>query len=341
MRAEVEVLEPGLLTSVQDPFGRPGWRRYGVPVTGAADAFSARLANRLVGNPDAATLLEVTLLGPTLRLTAPAAVGLAGADLGAEVDRVPLAPGRAMRVRAGATIRFGSARRGLRAYLAFAGGIAEPIVLGSRATDLRSGFGGHEGRRLAAGDRLMLGDARQRPLLRRARSLTDAPEGPIRVTKGPHVDRFAAGALDAILATKWTVRVDSDRAGVRLDGAPLVHADPSSAEIAPVGLPLGAIQVPADGRPILALVDRPVTGGYPVIACIARADVARVAQLGAGAEVRFAVVDVATAVAALRAREAELDDLEAADPPDEHAHGEPDAGDAEADTDAGWAGSLD
>ncbi|MGH2357650.1 MAG: biotin-dependent carboxyltransferase family protein [Candidatus Limnocylindria bacterium] len=322
--AAVEVLEPGLLTTVQDATGRPAWRRYGVPVSGAADPFSARLANRLVGNPDDAALLEITLLGPTLRFAAPVAIALAGADLGASLDQRPLHPRVAVRTDAGTTLRFSGSDRGARSYLAFGGGVDVPVVLGSRATDLRSGFGGFDGRALRAGDRLLLGSSGGMPLLR-ARTPLDR-DGAIRVLAGPHPNRFATDALDRLSATAWTVSPAADRAGVRLEGEPIRHASRDAAEVAPMGLPLGAIQVPPDGQPIVMLADRPVTGGYAVLACVARADIGRVAQLVTGDVVRFGLVTPHAALAALRDRDAALAALAAvaSDP-----------------ADSAWAGSLE
>lgn len=305
--AAVEVLEPGLLTSVQDATGRPGWRRYGVPVSGAADPFSARLANRLVGNPDDAALLEITLLGPTLRFAAPVAIALVGADLGARLSERPLTTNAAIRAASGSVLRFDGPGRGARAYLALAGGIDVEPILGSRSTDLRSGFGGFEGRALRTGDRLLLGSSGGMPLLR-ARTPLDR-DGAVRVLAGAHPNRFASDALDRLCATAWTVSPAADRAGVRLEGEPIRHASRDAAEVAPMGLPLGAIQVPPDGRPIVMLADRPVTGGYAVLACVARADIGRVAQLVTSDMVRFGLVTPHGALAALRERDAALADL--------------------------------
>jgi KipI family sensor histidine kinase inhibitor len=277
---EIKVLEGGLLTTVQDPFGRPGWRRYGVQAAGALDPDAAATANRLAGNPAAAALLEITVLGPTVRLATPARVGLAGADLGAVIDGRALAPGSSA---VGSQIHFGGRRSGARAYLAVAGGIAVPSVLGSRSTDLRSGFGGFEGRALRAGDRLPIGvgdDAQPT-----ARPAAPVRFGPIHVLPGPHPDRFSAGALERLCETEWTASSRADRMAYRLDGPPIERQEMS--ELPSLGLPLGAVQVPPDGGPIVMLADRPVTGGYPVIACVARADIGRVAQLLPGDPVRF------------------------------------------------------
>lgn len=312
----IEVLEPGSLTSVQTARGRPGWRHLGVPVGGAADAWSARLANRLVGNPDDAALLEITLVGPTLALQAALRVALAGSPFEAWIDGVALPPFAAREVVAGSTVRIGGGA-GARAYLAFGGGIEVEPVLGSAATDLRTGFGGHEGRALRAGDTLAVG-----PALGTPRRWTGMREpGAIRIVAGPHADRLAT---DALTRAAWTVSPAADRTGVRLDGDPLTASD---AEVPSMGLPLGAVQVPPDGRPIVMLADRPVTGGYPVPACVIGADVGRVAQLRPGDALRFASVTLAEARRANRRSEEALAALEDVDaPPDDE---------------LGWAGALE
>lgn len=312
----IEILEPGLLTSVQTAWGRRGWRHLGVPVGGAADAWSARLANRLVGNADDAALLEITLAGPTLRLRVAARLAATGSPFELSVDGMAMPPFAARDLRAGSTLRVGHGD-GARAYLAFGGGIVVEPVLGSAATDLRTGFGGYDGRALQAGDALALG-----PRAGAARRWSGArPSGPIRIVAGPHADRLAAGALTA---GAWTVSPAADRAGVRLDGDPLA---PDGAEVKSTGLPVGAVQVPPDGRPIVMLADRPVTGGYPVPACVIGADIGRVAQLRPGDELRFASVSMVQAREANRRAEEELAALvDAGAPPDDE---------------LGWAGALE
>ena len=312
----IEVLEAGAMTSVQTAVGRPGWRHLGVPVGGAADAWSARLANRLVGNLDDAALIEVTLVGPALRFEAPTTIALTGADFDARIDGLPLPPFVGRPVRAGSMLQIGVGE-GARAYLAFSGGIRVQSVLGSMSTDLRSGFGGHDGRALRAGDRLAVGSASA--TARRWTGRTAA--GPIRIVRGPHHELMSA---DALVRASWVVGTEADRTGVRLDGQPLTG---SVREVASMGLPIGAIQVPPDGRPIVMLADRPVTGGYPVPACVIRADIGRVAALRTGDRVTFASVSPEEARDALREMEDQLAALD-------------DAG-APPDDELGWAGALD
>ena len=309
----IEVLEPGTLTSVQTAGGRPGWRHLGVPAGGAADPWSARLANRLVGNPDDAALLEVTLRGPSLRFRNTTAVALTGAAFDATLDHLPLPANVGRRVRSGSLLRIGLGD-GARAYVAVGGGIAVVKVLGSAATDLRTGFGGLDGRALQAGDRLMFGT----PTDRIRRSDGEKHIGPIRIVPGPHA------GIGPLVARAWTVGSEADRTGVRLDGLSLAG---DRSEVPSMGLPLGAIQVPPDGRPIVMLADRPVTGGYPVPACVVRADIGRVAALRPGDEVTFASVSLEEARRAMRQAEDELVALaDAGAPPDDE---------------LGWAGAIE
>ena len=310
----IEVIGAGALTSVQTARGRPGWRLLGVPVGGAAGPWRARLANRLVGNADDAALLEVTLTGPSLRFEAATTVALAGATFDATVDGLPMPSSVGRHARPGSVLRIRSGD-GARCYLAVAGGILVEPMLGSASTDLRTGFGGHQGRALQVGDRLTCG-----PPSGVARHWTGHRRhvGPIRIVAGPHE---GAARLEAIT---WAVGIDADRAGVRLDGGS-VSIDPP--EVSSMGLPVGAIQVPQDGRPILMLADRPVTGGYPVPACVIRADIGRVAALRPGDHVRFASVSMEEARDALRVAEDELAALD-------------DAG-APPDDELGWAGAIE
>ncbi|MCV0402404.1 MAG: biotin-dependent carboxyltransferase family protein [Chloroflexi bacterium] len=311
----IEVVEPGALTSVQTPGGRPGWRHLGIGVGGAADPWSARLANRLVGNRDDDALLEVTVTGPTLRFGAPSAVAVTGSRFGASLDGVPIPRGAGRPVRAGSVLRMGRGS-GARAYVAVAGGIEVPTVLGSRATNLRSGFGGHAGRALRAGDRLEIG----RPGGSLYRWAAEWPGGAVRVV--PALD---GAGLSELLEDEWTVSGQADRTGVRLDG-PRIRLQPP--EVVSMGLPLGAIQIPPDGRPIVMLGERPVTGGYPVPACVIRADIGHMAQLRPGGRVRFTEVTREVALESWAEIERRLEALEEVASPDP--------------TDEGrWAGALE
>lgn len=301
----VRVIDAGLLTTIQDAHGRPGLGRFGVPPGGAMDADAADLANRLVGNRGDAAVLEITLQGPILAWDAPALVGLAGADLGAEAEHLRLAPGHAHHLAAGAVLAFrwtGDAERGARAYLAVEGGFPIEPILGSTSTDRRSGFGGFAGRELRDGDRLHFRAGTPGPLrslVRADRPAEDRPADPsatveIRLVPVPaDPDWFGSEALPTLLDVSWTVTGDSDRNGIRLGGGARIPV--LTGRIASLGVPVGSVQVPASGEPIITMVDGPVTGGYPVMGVVPRLDHGRLAQLPPGAAVRFRAVDVGAA----------------------------------------------
>jgi antagonist of KipI len=287
---EVRVLEPGFLTTVQDARGRPGMGRFGIPPGGALDARSARVANRLVGNTSDEAILEITLQGPVLHWTTGAHIGLAGADLGAVADGIRLVPGTSYRLVAGSALAFDGPRSGARAYLAVEGGFVIDPVLGSRSTYVRSSFGGFEGRPLRAGDALRFAA----PVSTLLRSVSGTPveaSGPIRFVPAPRaLGWFGAEAVNAFCATDWAVASDSDRSGIRLTGGRLTSM---TGRVASLGLPVGAIQVPPDGEPIVTMADGPVTGGYPVLGVIPRFEHGRMAQAPPGTTLRFRRISVA------------------------------------------------
>ncbi|MET8305542.1 biotin-dependent carboxyltransferase family protein [Micromonospora sp. NPDC005173] len=278
--AEIEVLRAGPLTTVQD-LGRPGWAHLGVPRSGALDPAALRLANRLVGNPERAAGLEITLTGCVLRLTRATTVAVTGAEVPVRAGDRPGDAGRPLTVPAGTVLRIGPARRGVRSWLAVAGGIDVPPVLGSRATDTLSGLGPPP---LRDGDRLPLGEPFGEPA---PVDLTVGPAPPpelhLTLRPGPRDDWFTPTALDRLLGAAYTVSPVSNRVGARLAGAPLPRA--VAGELPSEGIVLGAVQVPADGQPLIFLADHPTTGGYPVIGVVT--DVTPLAQARPGTTVRF------------------------------------------------------
>jgi KipI family sensor histidine kinase inhibitor len=289
----IEVVRPGPLATVQD-LGRPGFGHLGVPRAGAADQASLRLANRLVGNPDGAAGLELTLGRAALFFHRAARVALTGAPAAVTVtgpdgsEQAGAEPAAMFEVPAGGTVRVGAPAAGLRSYLAVRGGIDVPPVLGSRSADLLSGLGPPP---LRAGDLLPVGApgpaAAARPADGPRAAVLPAAGQPaeLRVIPGPRDDWFAAGALDLLCGGTYVVTTSSDRTGLRLDGPalPRAHGD----ELPSEGVVTGALQVPPGGRPILLLADHPVTGGYPVIAVVASADIGLAGQLRPGAKIRF------------------------------------------------------
>jgi antagonist of KipI len=303
----LSVVKPGMLTTVQDT-GRWGFQSSGVPVAGPMDPISHRLANALAGNGRDAALLEITLLGPELEFEDERLVAVAGADFELALDGRRLPAGAPFTVSAGSRLRFGARRSGARAYLAVSGGIAVTPVLGSRATHLISRMGGVAGRALSAGDRLPLGAGSPLGSVLApgtgARYPTQEPvpgTAVLRVLPGPQADYFAAGALDVLQSATYTVAADSDRMGFRLEGPRLTHA--RGADIISDATPLGVLQVPASGLPILLMADRQTTGGYPKIATVITADLAVAGQLAPGDTIMFRVCTPRDAMAALIALE--------------------------------------
>ncbi|RSS33665.1 biotin-dependent carboxyltransferase family protein [Streptomyces sp. WAC08241] len=281
----VDVVRPGALTTVQD-LGRPGYAHLGVVRSGALDPAVVRLANRLVGNAEGAAVLETTVDGCAVRARCAVTVAVGGAPCPVRVDGRPAAWGTAVRVAAGAVVEVGTAARGLRAYVAFGGGIEVEPVLGSRSTDLLSGLGPAP---LARGTVLPLGTDTA------VRVPVDAPPWPgppdalvLRVRLGPRDDRFTPGALRTLATRAYRVSPASNRIGLRLEGPALERAVPG--ELASEGMVLGAVQVPPDGRPVVFLADHPTTGGYPVVGVVREADLGAAAQAVPGTTVRFVPV---------------------------------------------------
>jgi biotin-dependent carboxylase-like uncharacterized protein len=282
----LHVVRAGPLTTVQD-LGRPGLAHLGIPRSGALDRPALRLANRLVGNPDTAAGLEVTLTGAVFRPDSPVTVAITGAPAGVSVSGEPVGSGHPVQVAAGALVKLGPARSGVRSYLAVAGGIDVPPVLGSRATDTLSGLGPapvRDGDLLPVGRAPADGFAADPGTATRDGSAFRG-EAPLRVILGPRHDRFTAAAVDTFLASTYTVSPLSNRIGVRLNGPPLARQ--VAEELPSEGVVLGAVQVPANGEPLVFLADHPTTGGYPVIAVVAEADLPVLAQARPGARIRF------------------------------------------------------
>lgn len=274
------VEKPGSLTLIED-LGRAGHAHLAVPRSGAADRPACMRANRRVGNADNAAVLEMTLLGARLRFEVDALVALAGADMDARLDEASLAPESAVAVRAGQVLACGAARRGVRAYLAVAGGIEAPLLLGSRSHDLLSGLGPAP---LCAGDRLAVGATRGTPRAVTAPpAIVDTPA--LRFVPGPRDDWFTPEALRALGGAPYTVSPDSNRIAIRLVGAVLARA--RQGELPSEGLVPGAIQVPGNGQPVVMLADHPTTGGYPVIGVVLPEDLWALAQVPPGGAVRF------------------------------------------------------
>ena len=323
--AFLRVIAPGMLTTVQDR-GRWGWQSRGVPVAGPMDPYSHRLANTLVGNHRDSATLEVTIVGPEVEFEDARIAAVTGAEFEVAVDGRPAPLNSSFAVSAGSVLRFGHRARGARAYLGVAGGIASPRVLDSRATHLPSQMGGIDGRPLRAGDVVPLGQ-RGRVSFPAASAGQNAPgsflsspqrmrpvpflpdaQATVRILPGPQADRFAPDALDVLQSAPYVLDAASNRMGFRLHGPHLRHA--GEAEMLSDATPLGVLQVPSAGEPILLMADRPATGGYPSLATVISADIRLAGQLAPGNAIVFVVASMREAMAALIAQEQTLMALE-------------------------------
>ena len=327
-RSEITVLKPGVLASVQD-LGRHGHRQLGVCPGGALDALALTLANRLVGNAADAAGLELTLGNCSLRFAQDTRIALAGDDFEARIDGVSLNPLWSVPVRAGQTLTLGGANRhrgkaGLRSWLAAAGGIDVPLLLGSRSTDLKAGFGGLDGRVLRKGDTLALGPSALTSEQREARAF--GVRGPaqwepqaaaesadltvLRVLPGPEAHQYSESVRARFQAAHWRITPQSNRMGSRLDGPALQReavGDMLSSAVIP-----GTVQVPPSGQPIVLMGDAQTTGGYPRIAVVIRADLWKLAQAPLGGRLQLVAVDAAQALATWQAQRRHLAEIEAA-----------------------------
>ena len=297
------IVRPGMLTTVQD-LGRWGYQHLGVPVGGPMDWYSHRLANRLVGNPDGAAALEITLLGPELTASSDVLCAITGAHFEVTCGEAAVAMNASFVLPRGQRLRFRGRSAGARGALAVAGGIDVEELLGSRATSLISRMGPFGGRALAAGDVLPVGT--RPPLERPAGRPLTLPRGGcrLRVMLGPHDGRFTAEAVSAFTSTRFVVTHESNRMGYRLDGAVLAQSD--GTDMLSDATPIGSLQVPPSGLPILLMADRQTTGGYPKIATVITADLPSAGQLAPGDWVEFAPCSRVMALDALRSRMASL-----------------------------------
>ena len=298
---------PGLSTTVQD-LGREGFGAMGISCSGAADAVALRLGNRLVQNPENAAGLEMTLLGGTFRFSEGDVIALTGSDFGATLDGVAVPLWTSLQIRPGQTLSVGHTRTGARCYLCVQGGIAVELFLGSASTHLLSGLGGFKGSALRKGDVLAIGDAGGDDAQYPRRTIAPqalqrlAPGKVLRVTAGPQSGRFSDAAQQAFYGNTFRVAEECDRLGVRLEGPSLPSLIGSG--MITEGVALGAIQVPAGGRPIILFVEQQTTGGYPVIATVISADCSSLGQLRPRDEIRFEKVKIEMARSLLREQEA-------------------------------------
>ena len=299
--AALSVIEPGLLTSVQD-LGREGYQDIGVPPSGAMDSFALRAGNLILKNSIGEAGLEMTAKGGTFEVLKDLVVAFTGGDMEAEVNDRPLRRWEAVEIKAGSVLSFGYVKKGCRGYLCIAGGIDVPSVLGSKSTYMMGRLGGYRGRALRKGDKLSVGDLRASPediigrLLNPDIIPPDTLEKEIRIVLGPQDDYVADDGINEFFDALWKVSPKANRMGYRFEGGPAVKwakkattdiGGPNPDNIIDDGIPLGGIQLPGGVEPIVLLVDGPSAGGFVKIGCVIRADIDRLGQGKTGDPIKF------------------------------------------------------
>ena len=291
----IQVQSPGLFTTVQD-LGRPGFGAIGLSPSGAADPISLRLGNSLVSNNHGAAALEMTLIGGSFLFPEGGTIALAGSDFNATLNDQAVAPWKAVKISAGQVLRLGPTRTGARCYLCVQGGVEVKSFLGTASTHILSGLGGLEGRALRKGDVLHIGPE---TTTFQERNISPQflqrlfPRKTLRVTPGPQSDWFPEPSQHLFYSNTYRVTEDSNRMGLRLEGAPIPPH--SKGQMITEGVSLGAVQIPDGGQPILLFVEQQTTGGYPKIANVISADLASIGQLRPRDEVRFEKIDMQSA----------------------------------------------
>ncbi len=293
----IRVIQPGPMTLIQDR-GRTGFQQLGVSVSGAVDVDSLDIGNRLVGNSFDAAALEVLLGGVEIEFSDDAIFAITGAELIASLDGVPVSAGVSYTAHAGSRLSLGMVSSGLRAYAAVAGGVDVPELLGSRSTHVASEIGGINGRALAEGDVLNIGEFTSTSgggrMFEGEESSALSGELNIRVVLGPQDDEFSESAIETFLSSNFTVTDQSNRQGLRLDG-PQIESKSGRYDIVSDAVVNGSIQIPGDGKPIILLADRQTTGGYAKIATVASIDLPKLGQAAPGSSVTFVAISVAEA----------------------------------------------
>ena len=283
-----KVIKPGLQTTVQD-MGRYGFQRFGVSPSGAMDTYSLQIANLLVGNRLGEAALEATLIGPKLEALSNVSIAICGGNLSPMIDGQDVMMWKSIKIKAGQLLTFGKCKEGGRVIISIAGGIDVPIVLGSKSTFLNGGFGGYEGRALNEGD-ILFGTpiTRKNRFVHRDLIPKYEKNSKVRVILGPHLNHFRPEAITTFLNDEYTITSQSNRMGYQLSGAKLEHQ--SGADIISDAIPLGGIQVPASGQPIILMAERQTTGGYARIGTVISADIPLLAQAMPGARIQFVKV---------------------------------------------------
>lgn len=289
----IKVENGGILTTVQDE-GRFGYQAYGVSTSGAMDSHAFHIANILVGNQMTEGALEMTFTGPALQFTSDNIIAVTGGDLTPMLDGKPFPMYQAILVKKGQKLFFAGARNGCRGYIAFAGGLEIPLVMGSKSTLIRNHIGGIEGRKLEKGDMIEFASPKTvLPAMEKRKVAADIypdKEIELRVVLGPQDDEFTENGIHNFFWHSGTITNEFDRMGCRIEGNPIEHK--GDGNINTDGISLGSIQVPANGKPIIMLADRQSTGGYAKIGTVISVDLPKIAQSRPGFKVRFIEVSL-------------------------------------------------
>lgn len=308
----LEILSPGIMTTVQD-LGRYGYGRFGVAPSGALDSFSLRIANLIVGNSEDQACLETMLLGPGIKVLTDVVIAVTGGDLQPKKNKQTIEMWRSHAFKKDDVLSFGNAVSGFRAYIAVAGGIGVVRVMGSRSTNLPSGFGGYQGRTLKTKD-ILLCDAPRGSINGTGRVLKPewipiySDQWKLRVVWGPQDDHFPVDSRDAFFKEVYRMSQDSDRTGIRLEGQAIRCKPDIEASIISEGVISGSIQIPGDGKPIIILGET-VTGGYRKIATVISADLPVLGQMRPGDGIQFGAVTLDEAYLALQEMEDRINDF--------------------------------
>ncbi len=309
---DIVIINPGLYTTVQDR-GRWGYQEYGMPVTGAMDDYSLRLAHILVGNDEYDAVLETTLNGPEISFNTDVVAAITGANMVPRVNGYTVPMWRSLKLFKGDVLSFEMAREGTRGYIAFAGGLDIPAVMGSRSTYVRGAIGGYEGRKLKSNDEIDLRD-KNLPIEQLAGRIIPPQYIPqyedsciIRVIPGPQDDYFTEESIEKFFSSEYEITKEADRMGYRLTGPQLTHK--AGADIISDGINLGSVQVPGHGMPIVMMSDRQTTGGYTKIATVISSDIPVMAQLKPGNKVRFEKIDIREAHKVLKEYENKIKEI--------------------------------
>lgn len=288
----IRFIKSGLFTTIQDK-GRWGYQQFGMPVAGAMDNFSLRVANLLIGNDENEGVLETTFIGPEIEFDCEEIIAITGADMKPKINGEPISMWTSIPVEKGDKLSFSSAVSGLRGYIAFSRGIKVPELMGSKSTYIRGKLGGLEGRKISNGDELPLGEKKLSPTgsyIPNKLIPTYPKEYSLRVVLGPQDDYFTEDGIKTFLNSTYTISSEADRMGYRLDGPKIEHKN--SADIISDGIVFGSVQVPGGGLPIVMMSDRGTTGGYTKIATVVSPDLSILAQMPPGTTLHFQKVDV-------------------------------------------------